>query len=43
MLDSETYRSLSVTKAEKYARDNNLCLLDADQLKKNNEVSKVES
>jgi 3,4-dihydroxy 2-butanone 4-phosphate synthase len=43
MLDSETYRSLSVTKAEKYARDNNLCLLDADQLKKYNEVSKVES
>jgi 3,4-dihydroxy 2-butanone 4-phosphate synthase len=43
MLDSETYRSLSVTKAEKYARDNNLCLLDAAQLKQYNEVSKIES
>jgi 3,4-dihydroxy 2-butanone 4-phosphate synthase len=37
MLDSETYRSLSVTKAEKYAEDNNLCLLDAAQLKRYNE------
>ena len=43
MLDSETYRSLSVTKAEKYAEDNDLCLLDADLLKRYNEVSKVES
>jgi 3,4-dihydroxy 2-butanone 4-phosphate synthase len=43
MLDSETYRSLSVTKAERYAEENNLCLLDAELLKRYSEVSKVES
>jgi len=43
MLDSETYRSLSVTKAEKYAEENNLCILDAELLKRYSEVSKVES
>jgi len=43
MLDSETYRSLSVTKAEKYAEENSLCILDAELLKRYSEVSKVES
>lgn len=44
MLDSETYRSLSIAKAEKYAENNNLCLLNADQLKEyNSGVSRDES
>lgn len=43
MLDSETYRSLSISKAEKYAEKNNLCLLNADQLKNYNKVPRVES
>jgi len=43
MLDSETYRSLSVTKAEKDDKENNLCILDAELLKRYSEFSKVES